>query len=104
MLGVKLGHLDVGVAKNLGQFVQITAVHHVRARERVPEIVESKILDTGKLQDGFETLVRPQSITPGTRLGRKTPNVEGRRESLNQPARVASALRAAYERIETIRF
>jgi len=48
-LGVALGHFDVGVAQDLGEFVQIPAVHHVPGCERVPQIVKAKTLDSGQV-------------------------------------------------------
>ena len=44
---VALGHLDVGVAQDFCEFVQVPAVHHVPRGKRVPQIVKSEILDSG---------------------------------------------------------
>ncbi len=68
---VALCHLDVGVAKNLGQFVQVASVHHVPTRERMPEIVKTKILNPGKFQNGLKALIHPLTFALGPRLGRK---------------------------------
>jgi len=48
------------VAQDLGQFVEIPAVHHVPTGERVPEIVKPKLLDPGHLKNGLEALVHPE--------------------------------------------
>ena len=64
--GVAFDHLDVCVTRNLGRFVQVAAVHHVPAGERVPEIVKPKLLDPGQLQNGVETPIHPLAIALGS--------------------------------------
>jgi len=53
-LGVSLGHPNVRMPQDLGQFVQISAMHHEPRGERVPEIMETEVLNTRKRKDGFE--------------------------------------------------
>jgi hypothetical protein len=63
--GVAFGHLDVCMAKDLGQFVQFAAVHHVPAPEGVPEIVESELLDPVQVQN-FDPPSGASRLAPGT--------------------------------------
>jgi len=41
--GVALSPLDVGMSENLGQLVQIAAVHHVPGSESVTQVVEPEV-------------------------------------------------------------
>ena len=58
---------------NLGEFVQVPAVHHVPRRESVAQVVEPEILDSRRLQGTFEAAVHSLPSTLRPRLGRKDP-------------------------------
>ena len=46
-LRIPLGHFNVGVAQDLGEFVEVPAVHHVPTCEGVTQIMEPEIADLG---------------------------------------------------------
>ena len=43
------GHLDIRVAQELRDLVEIAAVHNVPGRESVTEVVETKVFDLCQL-------------------------------------------------------
>ena len=43
--GVALRHLDIGMAKQLGKFVKIAAIHHVPGRKGVTQIIKPEALN-----------------------------------------------------------
>ena len=70
-LGIAFGHLDVGVPKDLRQFIKIAAAHHVPRRKRVTEVVETEVLNLRSFEQVFKAVLYTLPSTSRTRLRRQ---------------------------------
>ena len=65
-LGIPLGHPDVRMTENLGQLIQIPAVHHVPRGEAVSQVMEAEVLQARQLQYRLEGLIDPLTTRAAT--------------------------------------